>query len=105
MPRKSFRYDPTLEKLVEITVQQGFDAPSIIDDLHPFVSPLDGKVITSRSQLRDYMGEHNLVHHEDAKTQAREEDRYEAARRDQRMRECMWEGVNKTFSMGNKPRR
>ena len=104
--KRRFRYDAVQEKMYEVfSDERHFDAPAIIDDVAPFVSPVDGTIIKSRSHLRDYMGERGLVPYEDAKTQRREEDRYEAGRRDRAMKEMLWEGVSKTYSMGNKPRR
>ena len=34
---------------------------NIIPDIEPYISPIDGKVIGSRSRHRDHMREHNVV--------------------------------------------
>ena len=105
MARRSFRYDPTSKTLVEIHRDRASSAPAVIDDLTPFISPIDGTVISSRSQLRDYMGEHDVVPYEEAKTQKREEDRYEKARDDRALRERLWEGVDRALRTGRGPNR
>jgi hypothetical protein len=51
------------------------------------------------------MAKFNLVPYDEARTQKREEDRYQEARDTKELRERLWEGVSRTFSMGNRPRR
>jgi hypothetical protein len=103
--KRRFRYDPVSKEMREVfSDQRYFDAPAVIDDVSPFVSPIDGTIIKSRSHLRDYMGERNLVPYEDAKTQKREEDRYEARRQDTALREQLWEGVDRAARTGRGPR-
>lgn len=106
MPRRRFRYDPALGKLVEIMVDPDsvFGTHAVIGEIEPFVSPVDGTVISSRTQLRQYMAEKGLVNFHDAQGATPEKDRYQAERERREMRERLWEGVNRTFSMGNKPR-
>lgn len=107
MPRRRFRYDATLGEMVEVGLpdltEQG--SAAILPEIEPFISPRDGTVIRTRSELRDYMGRNNLVPYEEAKTQKAEGDRYQAERTDSQLKERLWEGVSKTFSMGNKPRK
>ncbi len=37
----------------------------ILEDIKPFVSPIDGSVIGGRRQKRDHMRAHGVVEHED----------------------------------------
>lgn len=104
MARRTFRYDPRVDKMVEIT-----DAPvesasaSVLGDFAPFVSPVDGTVISGRAQYRAYMAERGLVPYEEAKTQKAEGDRYENKRAEQRVREQMWENVDRLVRTGRGP--
>lgn len=103
--KRRFRYDPVSKEMREVFPDERyFDAPAVIDDVHPFISPIDGTIIRSRSHLRDYMGQRNLVHYEDAKTQRREEDRYDKDRQDRALREQLWEGVDRASRTGRGPR-
>src|SRR5262245_24432498 len=106
MPRRSFRYDPVSKSMVEIQkTSSAFDAPDVVGDIEPFVSPVDGTIIKSRSHLRDYMGEKGLVHYDEVKDgQGKVVDRYAEARNDQAMRERMWEGLDRAQRTGRGPR-
>ncbi len=102
MARRRFRYNRELDKFVEIIDSSGINESAYVQgDITPFVSVVDGVLIESRSQLRDYMGQRNLVHHDP--TNKGEWDRYEKARDDQRRREMIWEGVDRVFSTGRGP--
>lgn len=105
MARRTFRYDPKSDKMVEVAPPEFSPTINVHGEIEPFVSPRDGTVISSRTQLREYMARHNLVHYDEAKTQQAEGDRYENSRKERQLREMLWEGVSKTFSMGNRPRR
>jgi hypothetical protein len=106
MPRRTFRYNKELDRMVEIPLAEEIEGRlSIHGEIEPFISPVDGTLIKSRSHLRDYMGERGLVHFSELKGNSREEDRYEQQRKDRALRELLWEGVSRTFSMGNRPRR
>jgi hypothetical protein len=89
---------------VEIAVDPN-EVHFVQGEITPFRSMIDGTLIESRAQLREHMLKHNSVPYDEARTQAREMDRYQEARDDQALRERLWEGVSKTFSMGNRPRR
>lgn len=104
MARRRFRYDSKLGCLVEIAVDPN-EVHFVQGEITPFRSMIDGTLIESRAQLREHMLKHNSVPYDEARTQAREMDRYQEARDDQALRERLWEGVSKTFSMGNRPRR
>lgn len=57
MTRSRYRYDKTLDKIVEIGSDEDRQAraaagPYVIPDIKEFVSPIDGSVISSRSTLR-----------------------------------------------------
>lgn len=38
-----------------------FSAPHVIEDMKPYRSPLDGSMVTSRSQHRDHMRKHGVI--------------------------------------------
>jgi hypothetical protein len=105
MPRRRFRYDPATKEMVEIGVDPNEVFVSIHGEITPFVSVVDGSYIDSRSKLLEHMAKFNLVPYDEARTQKREEDRYQEARDTKELRERLWEGVSRTFSMGNRPRR
>lgn len=65
MPRKTYVQDPATGKLVpkEEYRRQAPSAPSVLPDIEPFVSPVDGRVIGSRPTLRDHNAEHGVVQH------------------------------------------
>ena len=66
--RRRYIYDKTLDKMVEIDIRRPkYASHMIFDDISPFQSPVDGKVISSRSGLRSYMKQHNLAHADDFK--------------------------------------
>jgi hypothetical protein len=105
MARRTFRYDSGLGSLVEVVPHDSPRFHDVIGDesgFTPFRSVYDGTTITSRSQLRKYMAERSLVHYDPHNKG--EYDRYADERKDRAMRELLWEELNKTFSMGSKPR-
>lgn len=57
MTRSSYRWDKTLQKIVEVGSDEDLKAraaagPFVMPDIKEFVSPIDGSVISSRSTLR-----------------------------------------------------
>jgi hypothetical protein len=75
------------------------EAPAVHDDIQPFRSPIDGSLVTSRSQLRDHMGQHGVVPYDEVKG-TKVEDRY-AAERDKRGRmERLWELTDRAIRTG-----
>jgi hypothetical protein len=107
MARRTFRYVPELDKFVEITRDATEGGVHVIgeDGFTPFRSVVDGTWIESRSHMRRYMAERGLVHHAETTGAMPERDRYQAERDTRALRERLWEGVSKTFSMGTRPRR
>lgn len=63
----SFIQDPTTGKLVPRNQYQRktSDAPAVIGDIEPFVSPVDGKIVSSRTKLRNHNREHGIAAHAD----------------------------------------
>lgn len=64
--RRRYRYNPETKEMEETTdagVAERFGL--IIGDIEPFISPVDGTRISSRSHLREYMRQHGLAHTED----------------------------------------
>lgn len=64
--RRKFVYDPELKKMVEVETRDTRKVSHFIQtDITPFVSPIDGKIIGSRSQLREHMFKHDVVDRRD----------------------------------------
>lgn len=61
--RRKFRYNPETKQMDEVTDTQYRGRPSlqIMNDIEPFVSTIDGSVITSRSHLREHMRQHGVT--------------------------------------------
>ena len=76
----------------------------IVGDIEPFRSPRDGTVIRSRAHLQDYMARHDLVTYDPGIAANGQRSLAERQRDARARRELMWEKLNRTFSMGNKPR-
>ena len=51
-----------MEEIGEVVVER---AGMILGDIEPFISPVDGSIISSRSVLREHMRQHGLAHTED----------------------------------------
>lgn len=62
---RKYRYDQKLGRVVEVTqeVTPERKSPHIMGDIKPYqvVGPEFGKMITSRSQHREYLRKHNLL--------------------------------------------
>jgi hypothetical protein len=99
--RRRFRFDESLQRLVEVSVPPDEALVAVVGDIQPFVSPVDGTVISSRSQLRDYMERRDLVHYDP--TRKAEADRYATSRQDTALREMLWEGVDRALRTGRGP--
>lgn len=69
--RRRYVYDPILKEMVEkgTEVWEEDLLPKILGDIEPYVSPIDGTVISSRSGLRDHMKRHDVVLTEDLRGQ------------------------------------
>jgi hypothetical protein len=52
---------PVLKHLAVPLEQSGSKHCAVIGDIQPFVSPIDGAVISSRAVLRDHCKRHNVV--------------------------------------------
>jgi hypothetical protein len=100
MARRSFRYDPVSDRFVEITREAAPDAPYVRDDISPFVSPIDGSVVSSQSALRDHMGRHGVVHYDEVKNQGPKKDRYQEQRERRALRERLWEYTDRAIRTG-----
>lgn len=51
--------------MVEVGAVVAERAGMIMGDIEPFISPVDGSVISSRSVLRQHMKQHGLAHTDD----------------------------------------
>jgi hypothetical protein len=57
----TYRQDRKTLKLIEVKQRrERASAPTVLDDIKPFVSPVDGTVITSRSRLHDHNRRNNV---------------------------------------------
>lgn len=56
-----WRNGELVEKHLAAPLDSGDGAPSFIPDIQPFVSPIDGTVISSRTQYRDHCKRHDVV--------------------------------------------
>jgi hypothetical protein len=67
MTRQTWVQDPSTGKLIPKEQYQrgGSDAPYIQGDIADFVSPIDGRVISDRGQLRRHMAEHGVTNSQD----------------------------------------
>lgn len=63
---KRYRYNPDTKEMEEIeNVRSRFVGVEVQGDIEPFVSTVDGTVISSRSHLREHMRKHGLAHASD----------------------------------------
>ena len=104
MLRRRFRQDRRTLEFYELTEDTDQSTHSVIDEIEPFVSPRDGTVIHSRSQLREYMAKHDLVHFDETKGATPEADRYEKGRHDRALREQLWEQRRPSSPHGQRPK-
>ena len=51
--RRTFRYDPHLGRLVEVSYGAERVAPDVLNDLPAYTSPIDGRVVDGRAQRRE----------------------------------------------------
>ena len=100
MARRTFRYDPVSKEFVEIHREQAAGATAIRLDIQPFVSPIDGSIINSQSQLREHMGRHDVVPYDEVKNQGPKVDRYQQERERRALRERMWEYTDRAIRTG-----
>lgn len=64
MAKRSWVQDPITGKLVpkhEYVRRSGLETAAVQGDIEPFVSPITGKTITSRSLLRAHNAEHGVT--------------------------------------------
>ena len=65
--RRTYRYvDGVLTDVTE-QVRPRSAGVTILGDIEPFQSPIDGSTITSRSRMREHMARHNVTHVSDYK--------------------------------------
>lgn len=64
--RRKYVYDEEAKQMVEVETRDTRKISHYIQaDIVPFKSPIDGKVIGSRSQLREHMHKHDVVDRRD----------------------------------------
>lgn len=65
--RRRYRWNPETLRQEEITPENGGGGLTIMPDIEPFVSPVDGSVITGRKALREHNRRHNVTNAADFK--------------------------------------
>lgn len=63
--RRTFRYDPALGHLVEVSYSAERVAPDVYGDLPAYTSPIDGKLVDGRAQRREDLKRHGCRPYED----------------------------------------
>lgn len=81
--KRRFRYNAETKQMEERADESSrYVGGIIIGDIEPFVSPVDGSLISSRSVLRDHMRQHGLAHTQDYSAPGGYWDRAQKARAD-----------------------
>ena len=95
MPKRSFRYDPTVGEMVEITHD---DDPAVqhyvCGDIPAFVSPLDCTVVEGRKAYENHMKKHGVRPFEDG-----DEKRSPPKPDPTPRRELIWEAVDRSIQL------
>lgn len=93
MPRRTFRYDPALGKMVEVTPSADpVHLTMVRGDIPAFVSPLDFTVVEGAAQYREHMRRHNVVPAEPGFEKVRPKQVDPTPRR-----EAIWEAVDRSI--------
>jgi len=93
MPRRTFRFDPTVGSLVEIVRDNSDTRYTMVHgDIPDFVSPLDFTVVSGAAQYREHMLRHNVVPAEPGFEKARPAKVDPVPRR-----EAIWEAVDRSI--------
>ena len=93
MARRTFRYDPALDQMVEIDPDRSVPTGTmVIGDVPAFVSPLDGSVVEGRRAYYEHMKRHNVVPFETGDEKRRPPPVNPAPRR-----EAIWEAVDRSI--------
>ena len=100
MPKRSFRYDPTLKEMVEVTyVDSGYsNSPMVHGDIPRFWSPVDGTFVEGRRQYEEHNKRNNVVPFEPGDEKQRPQKESPKAR--QELRERLWEFADKAIQRG-----
>lgn len=81
--KRRFVYNAETKEMEEVTHGSIQDlGPMVMGDIEPFISPVDGSVISSRSTLREHMRQHGLAHAADFDTPGGYWDKKRQARAD-----------------------
>lgn len=62
---RRLRYNPETKQMEDVDEGPIERGGMILGDIEPFVSPVDGSIISSRSVLRHHMRQHGLAHTDD----------------------------------------
>jgi len=101
--RRRFRYDRTLDKMVEVSLEDSHDDLTMVHgDIPAFVSPLDGTTVEGRRAYVEHMRKHNVVPFEAGDKKKRPAGRTPKDR--QAMREQIWQYVDTAIQRGPKGR-
>lgn len=98
MPRRRFRYDRTLDKMVEIFDYAPDVQTMVHGDIPAFRSPLDGTIVEGRRAYEEHMRKHNVVPFEKG-DEVRKAPQQDPQSR-QQLRERLWEFADKAIQRG-----
>lgn len=65
--RRRYRWNPKTLRQEEILPTESVAGITIIPDIEPFVSPIDGKMVNGRKSLREHNRRHNVTNVADFK--------------------------------------
>jgi len=63
--RRRYRYNSETKEMEEVGQESRAQSPLVMGDIEPFVSPIDGAIISSRPHLREHMRKHGVTHSSD----------------------------------------
>ena len=78
--RRRYRWNPETQRQEEILPTSPIEGVTIMPDIEPFVSPVDGTVVTGRRALREHNKRHNVTnvadYREEWQQKAKERERF-----------------------------
>ena len=67
--RRRYRWNDKTQRLEEIANSEQIHGHMIMPDIEPFISPIDGSVVSSRSRWREHDKRHGVTNASDFKEQ------------------------------------
>jgi hypothetical protein len=98
MPKRTFRYDRKLDKMVEMVNEDADERQTMVrGDIPAFRSPLDGTMVEGRRAYEEHLRKHNAVPFE-----AGDEKRKPQKENPTPRRELIWEVVDRSIQQRNR---